>query len=253
MPNYDAAFFDYVNSGAVRSARKVLPLLTREIAIASVLDVGCGQGAWLSVWQKLAAEIVGIDGDYVDRRRLLIPENCFVPQDLTQDFALGRRFDIVQSLEVAEHLPASRAAGFVACLARHSELILFSAAAKGQGGDHHINEQDYDYWREHFGRHGYVPLDYVRPLLRNDTDVEPWYRYNTLLYASKKRLKSLPDSIRCTLIPENRRIHDVSPALYRMRKAMTILLPVSIVTGIAKLKERAVTAARASQSHEENR
>ena len=246
MPNYDAAFFQYVNSGAVLSAERMLPLLTRELSIGSVLDVGCGQGAWLSVWRKLGAEVVGIDGDYVDTRRLLVPESCFLPRDLREEFSLQRRFDVVQSLEVAEHLPAARAAGFVASLVRHGDLILFSAAPPGQGGDHHINERPYDYWRALFAQHGYVALDYVRPLLRDERTVEPWYRYNTLLYASPQCLAQLPDAIRRTALPATQRVGDVSPLPYRLRKAMIALLPVSAMTGIAKLKERLVAARRRS-------
>lgn len=248
MPNYDAAFFQYVNSGAVRSAERMLPLLTRELSIGSALDVGCGQGAWLSVWSKLGAEVVGIDGDYVDTRRLLIPQSCFLPRDLKEEFSLGRRFDVVQSLEVAEHLPAARAAGFVASLVRHGDLILFSAAPPGQGGDHHVNEQPYDYWREHFGRHGYTALDYVRPLLRDEQTVEPWYRYNTLLYASAQRLPLLPDAIRRTALPAGHRVRDVSPLPYRLRKAAIALLPVWAMTGIAKVKERVVASRRSAGS-----
>jgi SAM-dependent methyltransferase len=233
-----------VNSGAVRSAERLLPLLTRHLSIGSVLDVGCGQGAWLSVWQKLGADVVGIDGDYVDARQLLIAESCFLPRDLKEEFALGRRFDMVQSLEVAEHLPPAHAAGFVASLVRHSDLILFSAAPPGQGGDHHINEQSYDYWRTLFARHGYVALDYVRPLLRNDSVVEPWYRYNTLLYASSPRLAALPEVLRRTELPATQRVPDVSPFQYRVRKAMVAMLPVGAMTAIAKMKERLVAARR---------
>lgn len=248
MPNYDAAFFQYVNSGAVRSAQRMLPLLTRELSIGSVLDVGCGQGAWLSVWRQLGAEVVGIDGDYVDKGRLLIPGPCFLPRDLQEEFTLGRRFDIVQSLEVAEHLPAARAAAFVASLVRHGELILFSAAPPGQGGDHHVNEQPYDYWRQLFAKHGYAALDYVRPLVRDESSIEPWYRYNTLLYASSQRLARLPDAIRRTALPAGERVRDLSPLPYRLRKAAISLLPVWAMTSLAKLKERLVAARRGAGS-----
>jgi SAM-dependent methyltransferase len=244
MPSYDAAFFEYVNSGAVRSAQRLLPLLTRELRIGSVLDVGCGQGAWLSVWQKLGVAGIGIDGAYVDTSRLLIPASCFLPRDLQQPFTLDRRFDVVQSLEVAEHLPAAHAADFIASLVRHGDLILFSAAPKGQGGDHHVNEQEYDYWRKLFAQHGYLALDYVRPLLHDEPSVEPWYRYNTLLYASSERLQTLPEAMRRTVIPVDQRIRDVSPPAYRVRKALIAALPVAVVTGIAKLKERVVAARR---------
>jgi SAM-dependent methyltransferase len=248
VPNYDAAFFQYVNSGAIRSARQLLPLLRDPLVIRSVLDVGCGQGAWLSVWRGLGAEVVGIDGSYVDKSALLIPEQAFVAHDLTQSFDLGRRFDLVQSLEVAEHLPASKAAEFVACLVRHGELVLFSAAAKGQGGDHHVNEQDYDYWRALFAQHGYVAIDYLRPLVRLERDIEPWYRYNALLYVARERFEHLPEALRRARVAENERIRDVSPMLYRARKACTMLLPTPVATSIAKLKERMVAMARRSSA-----
>jgi len=64
---YDNSFFDYVNSGSLRSARKLLPALKEHIEFNDVLDVGCGQGAWLSIWAELKVnDFIGVDGDYVD-------------------------------------------------------------------------------------------------------------------------------------------------------------------------------------------
>jgi hypothetical protein len=61
---------------------------------------------------------------------------------------------------------------------------MFSAAVPGQGGEHHINEQPLEYWRRKFAQRGYLACDVLRPLLRSNTQVEPWYRYNILIYAS---------------------------------------------------------------------
>jgi ribosomal protein L11 methylase PrmA len=39
----------------------------------SVVDVGCGLGTWLTAFNKEGVEdILGIDGEYVDRRMLKI-------------------------------------------------------------------------------------------------------------------------------------------------------------------------------------
>ena len=84
----------------------------------------------------------------------------------------------VQCLEVAEHLPLPSAAILVDSLVKHGDIVLFSAAPKGQGGDHHVNEQDYEFWRQQFARHGYVPFDFLRPLLLNDDQI-------CLLYTSR--------------------------------------------------------------------
>jgi 2-polyprenyl-3-methyl-5-hydroxy-6-metoxy-1,4-benzoquinol methylase len=73
----------------------------------TVIDVGCGVGTWLAVLaENGVADVWGIDGDYVDRALLEIPEERFLPHDLTKPVRLERRFDLVLCLEVAEHLPA---------------------------------------------------------------------------------------------------------------------------------------------------
>jgi hypothetical protein len=44
---------------------------------------------------------------------------------------LGRRFELVQSVEVAEDLPPPAAGEFIASLVRHLGHVLFSAASPG--------------------------------------------------------------------------------------------------------------------------
>ena len=249
MAKYNRKFYDYVNSGSIRSAERMLPYLTERMNIHSVLDVGCGQGAWLSVWRNLGVtEIHGIDGDYVERSRLLIDEDAFTASDLEQPFDLGRQFDVVQSLEVAEHLSESSASGFVGSLVRHGDIVLFSAAAKGDGGEHHINEQDYDYWRNHFSQHGYVALDYLRPLIIKDRDIEPWYRYNTFLYVKAETVNELPENIRSQQVDDGEPLHDVSPAIWKLRKRVVRLIPVALGTKLAKVKERWMVLVRGATS-----
>ena len=129
--------------------------------IKSVLDLGCGQGVWLASWVRLGAkDVQGIDGPYVDQERLHIPKERFQGRDLARPVDLGRHFDLVQSLEVAEHLPQSAAEQFVDSLVRHGPLVLFSAATPGQGGENHINEQPWEYWREKFAARGYEVFDF---------------------------------------------------------------------------------------------
>lgn len=239
MPHYDQQFFDYVNIGALRSAQHLLPVLLSNLAVDTVLDVGCGQGAWLSVWRQLGASTtLGIDGAYVDKTRLLFPRESFLEWDLSQPFDLKRRFELVQSLEVAEHLPPECAYGFIESLVRHSDFVLFSAAPKGQGGDNHVNEQSYDYWRRHFAEHGYVPVDFLRRKIISNNQIEPWYRYNPILYVIKSRIAALHPELRDFIIPEQVAIRDISPLLYKLRKLIVRTLPIPVMTGLARLKER---------------
>ena len=242
---YDNDFFKYVNSGAIDSANEIYPHVINDIPINSVLDVGCGQGAWLSVWKTFGVkDVVGIDGSYVDIDNLLIDKKDFISHDLSSEFNLNRRFDIVQSLEVAEHLPEESARGFVDSLVRHGDLIIFSAAPKGQGGDYHINEQNYDYWRTLFALHGYKPIDYLRPLIAGNKNIEPWYRYNIFLYSSPDYINKLPVHFRERIVAEGENLRDVSPFMYKIRKRVVSLMPVYMMTLVAEIKEKIVVRKR---------
>ena len=146
--------------------------------------VGCGDGNWLAIFRKLGVEdILGFDGEYIDQDLLQVPSEYFKVADLTRPFRLERTFDLVISLEVAEHLPAECAAAFVESLTRLAPLVLFSAAIPGQGGNHHINEQWPDKWAELFREHDYVPVDFIRKRIWQSDAVEFWYVQNTLLFA----------------------------------------------------------------------
>jgi 2-polyprenyl-3-methyl-5-hydroxy-6-metoxy-1,4-benzoquinol methylase len=103
-PHYDGTFFERLAHGARPSAAAVIPLVIRLASPASVLDVGCGVGSWLAEWISAGVpDVLGLDGDYVDRAALEIPAANFRSAELSHPFSLGRRFDLVQSLEVAEH------------------------------------------------------------------------------------------------------------------------------------------------------
>ena len=148
---YTADFFADHRDGARRSARVVVPLVLELVRARSVVDVGCGDGTWLSVFREHGVEDVrGIDGDYVDRAELQIPRERFHPHDLTRPLELGHTFDLAVSLEVAEHLPPESADDFVTSLTRHAPIVLFSAAAPYQGGQNHVNEQWPAYWAARF-------------------------------------------------------------------------------------------------------
>lgn len=242
MHIYDRVYYNYINAGSIRSAEMLLPIVARCFDIQSVADFGAGQGAWLSVWQRLGvSDITGLDGSHVDQAALLIPKDKFLSADLSQPVRLSRTFDLVQSLEVAEHLPAAAAEEFIDNLVAHSPIVLFSAAVPGQGGEYHVNEQPHGYWRSLFSARKYALLDVVRPSVKDNSNVRPWYRYNTFIYVHRDRLAAMPPAIQRFEIGPHDRIPDVSPARYRARKVVIRTLPVWAVTGLAVLKKHCYT------------
>lgn len=246
MSGYDAAFMAYADQSSRHAARRIAGLLVAQLRIGSVLDIGCARGTWLSEWAGLgAAEIQGVDGDYVARDTLVIPAERFRPHDLSQPLALGRRFDLVQSLEVAEHIPAAASETFVDNLCAHaSGLVLFSAAPPGQGGEHHVNEQPYAYWRAKFLARGYHAHDFLRPRIAGETDISYWYRYNLFLYVHATRLAALPADIAATRVPDDARMRDFAPLAFRLRRAVVRVLPAGLRDGLARFKARFAPSGR---------
>lgn len=93
-----------------------------------------------------------------------------------------REFDLVVCLEVAEHLLKNNASSFIDYISSFAPIIFFSAAVPGQGGANHINEQWPEYWSKLFFDRGFQCLDIIRPLIWNNSQVEPWYSQNSFLY-----------------------------------------------------------------------
>ena len=236
---YNSNFYSYLASFATSSAEQIVPLLKAQLKIDSVADFGCGQGAWLSVWRKAGIAVVGVDGPYVDQQRLMIDKKEFRVEDLSSPrIDLGRRFDLVQSLEVAEHLPAERASDFIQVLTTHAPLVMFSAAVSGQGGEHHINEQPLEYWRTKFRGQGYLAIDCIRPQVAENVLIQSWYRYNILLYAHESVIGELPDGLHTFLVPDKQRLTDYWPLPDRIKHALIRQLPRRSVDFLSRLNAR---------------
>jgi SAM-dependent methyltransferase len=193
MHVYTDNFFKEHHSDCERSAEQVVPLLISLFKPDSILDVGCGDGTWLSRFAaRSVQDYIGVDGDYVSPKVLRIPSGHFICHDLSKPFDLKRRFDIVMSLEVAEHLPEQTAQAFVQSLISHGDLIVFSAAIPGQYGEHHINEQWPSYWVSLFHLYGFKAFDVLRWRIWNDSKVTWWYRQNMIVFATPDRASSIP-------------------------------------------------------------
>lgn len=116
----------------------------------SWLDIGCGTGAMVRTASNNFVDAVGVDQ--------LVTEGLLTRQrDLRQPLDLGRTFDLVSSIEVAEHIEPEFADVFCDSVVRHiaaGGILVFTAAQVGQGGYHHYNCQPLSYWREKFEARG---------------------------------------------------------------------------------------------------
>ncbi|HZS50235.1 MAG TPA: class I SAM-dependent methyltransferase [Bryobacterales bacterium] len=193
MSAYSDTFYARQGEGSISSARRIVPLVIDLIAPKSVVDVGCGLGSWIAVFMESGIrDVLGIDGPWVRKEMLHISPEHFQEADLARPLTLDRGFDLVVSLEVAEHLPASAAQTFINSLTAMGPAVLFSAAIPFQGGIYHLNEQWQSYWAEMFMGREYVPVDCIRPVIWNDPDIKVWYAQNTVLYIRQSALPCYP-------------------------------------------------------------
>ncbi|HMF68652.1 MAG TPA: class I SAM-dependent methyltransferase, partial [Phyllobacterium sp.] len=123
----------------------------------SVLDIGCGAGAYLKYFAAQGTQqIMGVDG--IDGRFGYLKPNEYSKADLTDPLQLNRTFDLVICVEVIDHLPAQSERVLVDSIVRHArDRILFSGARPGQPGVGHINCRPISYWLELFASYGWYP------------------------------------------------------------------------------------------------
>lgn len=190
---YTADYYNWQIISSLSSAKEVVPLIVKLVKPKSVVDIGCGLGTWLYVFNKEGIkDILGIDGKYIDIKTLLISKNKFLAFDLSKQFKVNRLFDLVISLEVAEHISPEGANNYIDTLTRLGPVIIFSAAIPFQSGKSHINLQWPEYWEKKFKKRGYVLIDCIRNKIWYNNKVDWWYAQNMFVYVRKYLLKNYP-------------------------------------------------------------
>lgn len=116
------------------------------------LDVGCGSGIMVRTARKLKVRANGID-------LIAQPEDYFFEHDLAEPFTdmQPEQFNLVTSIETAEHIPIEGADNFCDTIVRnmaHGAILVFTGAPPGQAGHNHVNCQPAVYWREKFYNRG---------------------------------------------------------------------------------------------------
>ncbi len=171
---YDKAFYDHSDQKAVNSA----PAITKTIILyfnpSTVIDVGCGCGALLQCLKKHSIKVEGLEyaeaGLDICRMRGLNVKKFDLENDI---YDCEKQYDLVVSMEVAEHLAESCADRYVDLLCGLSNNILITAAEPGYGGTNHVNEQPHEYWIDKLDSKGYTFDKALSIKLRSD-----WKRSN---------------------------------------------------------------------------
>jgi SAM-dependent methyltransferase len=204
MPSHLSIDYDHsANIHGEEGPREVFPCLVPGLSPSSVLDVGCGTGTWLrAALDAGVKDVFGIEGVEIPPERLLVPPEFLTFRDLTRPIDLGRRFDLAICLEVAEHIDAEHADTLIQTLVRHSDCIVFSAAAPGQLGQHHVNCEPPGAWQRRFNELEFFCDDEVRWRMWEETRLEPWYRQNMFIARKSSSRASREPRIKTVIHPD---------------------------------------------------
>ena len=151
----------------------------------SVVDFGCGNAGYAKSIKKENPDIVvdAFDGNpNVGKITNGFGENL----DLSREFNLHRKYDVVISLEVAEHIPKEHEATYINNISSHcNRLLVFSWAKVGQGGKGHINEQNKDYVLKILREKGFVLNRALSEELQSSATVCYWFKETSLVFDRK--------------------------------------------------------------------
>lgn len=109
--------------------------------VATVLDVGCGDGAGVRFLRSLGVDAIGIDGVPQEDEHIALHDYTTGPAPISDDF------DLVWSCEFVEHVEQRHMTNFLSSFDR-GKMLLITHAIPGQGGHHHVNCQESEYWIE---------------------------------------------------------------------------------------------------------
>ncbi len=150
----DSRFDESELNMACACPTKILDAVIREWEPKTFLDIGCGIGKALEYVADKGIECVGIEGSESAIRSSPVSQSIMCA-DLNKPVRLGKKFDVVWSYEVAEHIHPKFADIYLETLTSHGDRIAMSAARPGQGGAGHFNEQHPQYWIDRIESRGF--------------------------------------------------------------------------------------------------
>jgi cyclopropane fatty-acyl-phospholipid synthase-like methyltransferase len=147
----------------------------------SIVDLGCGMGYYVKVFNDNNLNANGFDGN--PNTPELTNGTCKI-LDLSNPVNFDRPYDWVMSLEVGEHLPKKYEDIFINNLHNNNKYgIVLSWAVKGQGGHGHFNEQNNVYIKAKICNLGYTMDIEAENILRNKSKLS-WFK-NTIMVFRK--------------------------------------------------------------------
>jgi 2-polyprenyl-3-methyl-5-hydroxy-6-metoxy-1,4-benzoquinol methylase len=151
------AFFDRI---AERIANDIQP--------ETVLDAGCALGLLVETLRDRGIDAFGTDVSRFAIEHVHDPFKPFCVQASAAE-PLQRRYDLIVSIEVLEHMSSADAEASIANFCAHTDDVLFSSSPNDFGEATHINLRPPEYWAAQFAK-----LGFYRDVDFDASFISPW-------------------------------------------------------------------------------
>lgn len=135
---------------------KTWELIIKEKNITSIIDVGCGEGHHSKWFLEKGLDVLSIDGSELafNNASEEVKKN-FVIWDYTQGpYISSKKYKLGWAVEFVEHIEEKYISNFISTF-KKCKYIAMTHALPGQGGYHHVNEQDRHYWIKKMYEYGF--------------------------------------------------------------------------------------------------
>jgi 2-polyprenyl-3-methyl-5-hydroxy-6-metoxy-1,4-benzoquinol methylase len=146
----------------------------------TVVDFGCGLGDYAKAFKANGHKVEAYDGNPNTES---LSGGIGKVMDLSKPFYLGKKFDVVLSLEVGEHIPKEFEEQFIDNITKHAKKhLIISWAIVGQGGDGHVNCANNDYIIGQIVDRGFKHNAKDSQTIRNAATNASWFGYTIMVF-----------------------------------------------------------------------
>jgi cyclopropane fatty-acyl-phospholipid synthase-like methyltransferase len=146
----------------------------------TVVDFGCGLGDYAKAFKAKGHKVEAYDGNPNTES---LTGGIGKVLDLSKPFYLSKKFDVVLSLEVGEHIPKEFEQQFIDNITKHAKKhLIISWAIVGQGGDGHVNCANNDYIIGQIVDRGFKHNANDSQTIRNSTTNASWFAYTIMVF-----------------------------------------------------------------------
>jgi SAM-dependent methyltransferase len=154
------------------------------------IDLGCGTMSFVNRLSELGVRAYGVDGSEFNSR---FAEGAkYIAHDLSKSFHLDKKFDLVTSWDVFEHIPESSEKVLVDTVKRLSSKWVLLSIDSSEWGRYHVNCKPKGYWRQLFVLAGFtfekkVTKELCEAILADERITSNWYGRHLSVFRRPKR------------------------------------------------------------------